>query len=359
MAAWPAAGAPAAGAAAACAIAPSAGASSQGNRPHGLHAPLVRLPPLPLRPAVSRVLTGGVCDRWGPRAAAATIQLLTASASFGQRGNSAPARQCQCNVALWPVPSSLPLNAPVHRLLHASGALCLRPLCRPRLPGAGMAVVGDGTGYITARLFIGFSPASFVPVLVLGDVQCQVPVALPIPYGCVLWNEAAGRLLPEQEGSRAAWPGAPPAYPCWDTPPPPHPAGLWALPTRWPRAGATRRGVSCSWSCLSCWRWEGRQGAAGGGCCAARPGLTRSHSSLLQPQHGPVRSGAPGTPHTACTPCPALPCPCPPPCPLPQALSRSQPDFVAWRCCYLIVGWMQVLVGIAVGDPQHKVSLPS
>ncbi|EFN52689.1 hypothetical protein CHLNCDRAFT_138674 [Chlorella variabilis] len=136
---------------------------------------------------VSRVLTGGVCDRWGPRAAAATIQLLTASASFG------------------------------------------------------MAVVGDGTGYITARLFIGFSPASFVPVLVLGDVQCQVPVALPIPYGIV----------------------------------------------------GTANAVAAGW------------GNSAGGVV-----------QLVMPL-------------------------------LLEALSRSQPDFVAWRCCYLIVGWMQVLVGIA------------
>lgn len=29
-------------------------------------------------------------------------------------------------------------------------------------------------------------------------------------------------------------------------------------------------------------------------------------------------------------------------------MERSQPEFVAWRACYLVVGWLQVVVGMLV-----------
>ena len=326
MAAWPAAGAPAAGAAAACAIAPSAGASSQGNRPHGLHAPLVRLPPLPLRPAVSRVLTGGVCDRWGPRAAAATIQLLTASASFGQRGNSAPARQCQCNVALWPVPSSLPLNAPVHRLLHASGALCLRPLCRPRLPGAGMAVVGDGTGYITARLFIGFSLASFVACQfwcsVMFNARCLLH-SLYLMGVCCGTKQRAGcspnRKARERHGLVRL---------------PPTPAGILPLPPTLQDCGHCQRGGRGLGQLGGGCRAAGHASLAGGGRAGRAPqGVVavlhapalRVHihhsSNHSMAQCAAVRPELPTPPARPALPCPAPalpPAPCRRRCPGPS-----------------------------------------
>lgn len=31
-------------------------------------------------------------------------------------------------------------------------------------------------------------------------------------------------------------------------------------------------------------------------------------------------------------------------------MERTQPEFVAWRTCYLVVGWMQVVVGVLVSS---------
>jgi hypothetical protein len=41
-----------------------------------------------------------------------------------------------------------------------------------------------------------------------------------------------------------------------------------------------------------------------------------------------------------------------------QALSQSQPAFIAWRTAYLIVGWMQILVSIAVRGRPLLPALP-
>ena len=41
-----------------------------------------------------------------------------------------------------------------------------------------------------------------------------------------------------------------------------------------------------------------------------------------------------------------------------QALSQSQPAFIAWRTAYLIVGWMQILISIAVRGRPLLPALP-
>lgn len=129
---------------------------------------------------VSRVLMGGVCDRWGPRYGASSVLLLTASATFG------------------------------------------------------MALVGDAGGYLAARLFIGFSLASFV--------ACQ----------------------------------------------------FWCSVMFTPRIVGTANAVAAGW------------GNSAGGVV-----------QLIMPL-------------------------------LLQGLAHGQPEFVAWRTCYLVVGWLQVAVGLMV-----------
>lgn len=124
--------------------------------------------------AVARVAMGGVCDRWGPRYGAASLNLLTAAASFGERSGFGCVRCCLVPAAYqppacWPAACRLPLTC-----LQAGESLlcscCLHHDCHvamplvpsPSLTNTGMAAVENSAGYLAARLFIGFSLASFV-----------------------------------------------------------------------------------------------------------------------------------------------------------------------------------------------------
>lgn len=208
--------------------------------------------------AASRVVMGGVCDRWGPRHGAAALLLLTASATFGEG----------------PHPCCLPTPLPHRATLSCLSRPCwlarrqLRA-CAPAAPTcpAGMAAVEDAAGYLAARLFIGCSLAAFVSC----QYWCSVmftprwggTILAPV-YGTCLKLKGCSEAFLEA----ASWRGqgalraalvrgcsAGPRCSCPSGKPPgwlPHPAGSWAPPMRWQLAGATLLAALCSSSCLCC-----------------------------------------------------------------------------------------------------------
>ena len=114
---------------------------------------------------------GGVCDRWGPRYGAASLNLLTAAASFGERsgfvGSVLPgachlpaSRLLACRLPLTCLQAckSLLCSCYLHHDCHVAMPLVPSPF----LTNTGMAAVENSAGYLAARLFIGFSLASFV-----------------------------------------------------------------------------------------------------------------------------------------------------------------------------------------------------
>jgi hypothetical protein len=100
---------------------------------------------------------GGACDRWGPRAAAATTQLLTAAATFGEAA-AQPACWVDCSEACCKGSPAL-LGKARGKALAARRESAAAPASRS-LPG--MAAVANPAGFIAARLFIGSSLGSFV-----------------------------------------------------------------------------------------------------------------------------------------------------------------------------------------------------
>lgn len=209
--------------------------------------------------AASRVVMGGVCDRWGPRHGAAALLLLTASATFGEGPH--------------PVLPSHPLAASRHAFLPVQAMLAGKApaagACAPAASTcpAGMAAVEDAAGYLAARLFIGCSLAAFV------SCQYWCSVMFTSRWGGTILAPVYGTCLKLKDCSEAfleaaSWRGqgalraalvrgcsAGPRCSCPSGKPPgwlPHPAGWWAPPMRWQLAGATLLAALCSSSCLCC-----------------------------------------------------------------------------------------------------------
>ena len=128
--------------------------------------------------------------------------------------------------------------------------------------------MANAGGYLAARLFIGFSLASFVACQfwcsVLFNPRCGGWVAV--------WLEGGGqrqrRLPAAAVPCRLLLPGRPGAHSCVFAQPttagrPLALAGLWALPTLLQLDGATRLAALRSSSCRCCCRWVGKQGGNG------------------------------------------------------------------------------------------------
>ncbi|KAL4420578.1 hypothetical protein ABPG75_010234 [Micractinium tetrahymenae] len=89
----------------------------------------------------SRIVMGGICDRWGPRYGASALLLLTASATFG------------------------------------------------------MAAVEDAAGYLAARLFIGFSLAAFVACQFWCSVMFTPRIVGTANAVAAGWGNSAGGIV--------------------------------------------------------------------------------------------------------------------------------------------------------------------